>query len=55
MSTDDPPDAETPARRRPASADPDEDDFIETLMAEHEAAMTDVASLPDDADLLDVA
>ncbi|MEO7269093.1 MAG: DUF222 domain-containing protein [Knoellia sp.] len=36
-------------------ADPDEDDFIAALMAEHEAATTDVVSWPDDADLFDVA
>lgn len=35
--------------------DPDEDDFIDTLMAEHEAAMADLAPWPDDADLFDVA
>jgi hypothetical protein len=37
------------------SADPDEDDFTETLMAEHEAAMTDDRPWPDVADLFDVA
>ncbi|MFC7485815.1 DUF222 domain-containing protein [Knoellia sp. CPCC 206453] len=36
-------------------ADPDEDDFIETLMAEHEAAMADALPWPDEADLFDVA
>lgn len=40
-------------------ADPDEDDFIETLIAEHEAelavGLADVIPWPDEADLIDVA